>query len=90
MICKYIINALQGQNHQRGATPCEWRSELFQALQGRHKAMCQITPLQGLHLRMLPFHRALPDADAKKAFSLDYGYKLFISNALVYGTQSNH
>ena len=27
MICKYIIKALKGQNHQHGATPCDWRTE---------------------------------------------------------------
>ena len=30
-----ISNALQGQNHQHRATPCDWRTEPLQALKGR-------------------------------------------------------
>ena len=70
MIFKYIISALQGQNHQHGATPCDWRTVPLQALKVRHRAMCRITPFQGLNLRMFPFRRALPGAYANKAFSL--------------------
>ena len=80
MIFKYIISALKGQNHQHRATPCDWRTEPLQALKGRHKAMCRIAPFQGLKLHVVPFHRALPDAYANKAFSLNYSYKLYISH----------
>ena len=78
MICKNIIKALNrkperlsstivnGRNHQHRATPCDWRAEPLQALQGR-QMLHGLTPLQGLHLRVFPFHRALPDANANKA-----------------------
>ena len=81
MICKNIIKALNrkperlsstgvnGQNHQHRATPCDWRTEPLQALQGR-QMLHWLTPLRGLHSRVFPFHRALPDANANKAFSL--------------------
>jgi len=70
MNCKKIINALQGQNHQRRATPCDWRTEPLQALQGRNPGQCLMSPLQGLNLRVFPFHRALPDAHAKRLSAL--------------------
>jgi len=69
MICKNIIKALKGQNHQHRATPCDWSTEPLQALKGRHM-LYWLTPLQGLNSRVFPFHRALPDANANKAFSL--------------------
>ena len=58
MICKNIIKALKGRNHQHRATPCDW----------------------SLNLRVFPFHRALPDANANKAFSLNIAlsYLFFI------------
>ena len=73
MIFKHVItNALKGQNHQRRATPCDWKTEPFQALKGRHQtlftgSLFRITPLQGFDLCMCPcpFHRALPDAMLK-------------------------
>ena len=68
MIFKYhiIINALKGQNHQHRATPCEWMTKPFQALKGRQQTMFRLTPFQGSNLRLCPFHRALPDANAKR------------------------
>jgi len=93
MICKNIIKALNrkperlsstgvnGQNHQHRATPCDWRTEPLQALQGR-QMLHWLTPVdfrrtqpfrlsvRGLHPRVFPFHRTLPDANANKAFSL--------------------
>ena len=76
MICKNIIKALKGrnpvqlsdvalkgQNHQHGATPCDWRTEPLQALKGR-QILNWLTPLQGLNSHVFPFHRALPDANA--------------------------
>ena len=71
MTFKYFItNALKGQYHQHRATPCDWRDEQFQALQGRHQVSFRITPLQGLNLRMYPFHRTLPDVNAKRLSAL--------------------
>ena len=61
-----ISNALKGQNHQHRATPCDWSAEPLQALKGRHQTLCRLTPFQGLKSRMYPFHRALPDANAKR------------------------
>ena len=67
MILNIIItNALKGQNRQHRATPCDWRTKSLQALKGRHKVMCRIMPFQGSNLRMFTFHRALPDANAKR------------------------
>ena len=86
-------NVLKGQNHQHRATPCDWRTEPLQALKGREQNIVWLTPfnfrrtqpfrlsVQGLNLRVFPFHRALPDANANKAFSLNYSYKLFISHS---------
>jgi hypothetical protein len=69
MIFKYIIiSALKGHNHQHRATPCDWRTEPFQALKGRKPTL--LSPFQGLGLCMLPFHRALPDANAKRLSAL--------------------
>ena len=71
MIFKYfIINSLKGQYHQHRATPCNWIDEPFQALKGQHQVSFRITPFQGLNLRMYPFHRALPDANAKRLLAL--------------------
>ena len=42
----------------------------IQALQGRHQVSFRITPLQGLNLRMYPFHRTLPDVIAKRLSAL--------------------
>jgi len=71
MIFKHAIaNALKGQNHQRRATPCDWKTDPFQALQGRHQKLFRITPFQGLNLCMCLFHRALPDANAKRLSAL--------------------
>ena len=81
MICKYMKNALKGQNHQHRATPCDWRTAPFQALKGRKLIQHLLSPFQGLNLRVFPFHRALPDANANKAFSLNFSYKLFISHS---------
>jgi hypothetical protein len=92
MVFKAIANARKGQNHQRRATPCEWKIELFQALnrkperlsstkvKGRRQALCRMPPLQDLNSRIYPSHRALSDANANKAFSLNYDYKFFISH----------
>ena len=76
---KHTINkALKGQKHQHRATPCDWRTKPLQALKGRHKAMCRITPfdfrraqpfrfsVQGSNLRVFTLHRATPDANAKR------------------------
>jgi hypothetical protein len=57
---------LKGQNHQRWATPCDWIAQPFQALKGRNQALFQISPFQGLNLRVYPFHRALPDANVQR------------------------
>jgi len=71
MIFKLVIaNALKGQNHQRRATPCDWKTELFQALKGRNQGLSLMSPFQGLNLCMCPFHRALPDANAKRLSAL--------------------
>jgi hypothetical protein len=70
MIFKTTANALKGQNHQRRATPCDCRVGQFQALKGRQQTMCRLTPFQGLGSRMYPFHRALPDANAKRLSAL--------------------
>ena len=86
-----ISNALKGRNHQHRATPCDWIAEPLQALQGRQHTLYWLTPLQGLHLRVFPFHRALPDAHAKRlsAFAMVikpveiHSYKLFIFNPLI-------
>ena len=65
-----IISALKVQNHQHRATPCDWMTETFQALKGRNQVSFQITPFQGSNLRVCPFHRALPDANAKRLSAL--------------------
>jgi len=82
MIFKHVIiaNALQGQNHQRRATPCDWKTEPFQALQGRNQDLSLMSPFQGLDLCMCPLHRALPDANAKRlsAFSTVTSCMFFI------------
>ena len=82
MIFKTTANALKGQNHQRRATPCDCRAGQFQALnrkperlsstkvKGRRQTMCRLAPFQGLGSRMYPFHRALPDANAKRLSAL--------------------
>ena len=67
----YITNALKGQKHQHRATPCDWITEPFQALKGRYQTSFQITPFQGSNLRVYSFHRALPDANAKRLSALD-------------------
>ena len=67
---KTIIKALKGQNHQYRATPCNWVIEPFQALKGRDFASFLITPFQGSNSRLYPFHRALPDAIAKRLSAL--------------------
>ena len=36
-----IIKALKGQNHQHRATPCDWMTQPFQALKGRHQTLCR-------------------------------------------------
>ena len=83
MIFRYIIiNALKGQNHQHRATPCDWRTKTLQALKGREQNVVWLSPFQGSNLRVFPFHRALPDANAHKVFSLNYSYKLFIFHSL--------
>ena len=61
-----ISNALQGQNHQHRATPCDWRTAPFQALKGRKPIQHLLSPFQGSNLRVFPFHRALPDAHAQR------------------------
>ena len=73
-----ISNALQGQNHQHRATPCDCRTEPLQALKGQEQSLYWLTPfdfrraqpfrlsVQGLNWRVCPFHRALPDAHAKR------------------------
>ena len=38
--------------------------------QGRHQTLFRITPFQGLNLRVCPFHRALPDANATRLSAL--------------------
>jgi hypothetical protein len=65
-----IIKALKGQNHQHRATPCDRMTEPFQALKGRQRALCRITPFQGSNSRMRSFHRALPDAIDKRLSAL--------------------
>jgi len=92
MVFKATANARKGQNHQRRATPCEWKIELFQALnrkperlsstkvKGRHQTLCRITPLQGLNSRIYPFHRALSDANAKRLSALTMIISFFISH----------
>ena len=77
-----IIKALKGQNHQRRATPCDWMTQPFQALKGRNQASFQISPFQGSNLHVYPFHRALPDANAKRLSALTTCYMLFIFHAL--------
>jgi len=66
----HVNRALQGQNHQRRATPCDWIVGPLQALKGRNPGQCLMSPLRGLHLRVFPFHRALPDANAKRLSAL--------------------
>ena len=44
MIFKKTANALKGQNHQRRATPCDWRTETFQALKGRKPIQRLLSP----------------------------------------------
>ena len=75
-------NALKGQNHQHRATPCDWITGTIQALnrkperlsstnvKGRQQMTCRITPFQGLDMCVHLFHRALPDADAKRLSAL--------------------
>jgi len=80
MIFKYfIINALnlakrshasKGENHQHKATPCNWSDDPFIALKGRNLKRYMMSPLQGLNLRIYPFHRTLPDANAKRLSAL--------------------
>ena len=64
MIFKTTANALKGQNHQRRATPCDWRTETIQALKGRKPIQRLLSPFQGFHPHVLSLHRALPDANA--------------------------
>jgi len=46
MIFKYVnIYALKGKNHQRRATPCDWRAEPFQALKGRNPKRYLMSPV---------------------------------------------
>ena len=52
------------------------------ALKWREPIQHLLSPFQGSNLRVFPFHRALPDANAHKAFSLNYIYMLFIFNFL--------
>ena len=68
---KHTINkALKGQKHQHRATPCDWITDPFQALKGRNFASFLITPFQGSNFRVHPFHRATPDAIAKRLSAL--------------------
>jgi len=46
------------------------KTRLIQALQGRNMGHFLISPLQGLSLRVHLFHRALPDANAKRLSAL--------------------
>ena len=71
---------VKGQNHKRRATPCDCIVGQFQALKGRQQTMCLLTPFQGLGSRIYPFHRALPDANAKRLSALTT-YKFFISHS---------
>ena len=72
MIFKPVkTNALKGQNHQRRATPCDWKTKPLQALKGRKLGQCLMSPFQGLNLCMCLFHRALPDANAKRLSALN-------------------
>jgi len=66
MVFKATANARKGQNHQRRATPCEWKTELFQALNRKPFRLS----VQGLNSRIYPFHRALPNANAKRLSAL--------------------
>ena len=45
---------------------------MLNALKGRKLIQHLLSPFQGSNLRVFPFHRALPDANANKAFSLNY------------------
>ena len=60
-----ITNALKGQNHQHRATPCDWITQPFQALKGQNQASL-FRPFRASNLRVYPFHRVLPDANAKR------------------------
>ena len=53
-----------------GQRPVIWWDEPFQALKGRRQVSFRIAPLQGLNLRMYPFHRATPDANTKRLSAL--------------------
>ena len=70
MIFKYMKNALKGRNHQHRATPCDCRTDPLQAPKGREPKNILLSPLQGLNLRVFPFHRALPDANAIRLSAL--------------------
>ena len=71
MSFKYKIkDALKGQNHQHRATPCDRITEPSQALKGRNYASFQMTPFQGSNSCVCMFHRALPDANAKRLSAL--------------------
>jgi len=80
-----ITNALQGQKHQHGATPCDWRIETFQALKGRKPIQRLLSPFQGFHPHELSLHRALPDANGKRlsAFTTVTSCLFFIHNFIV-------
>ena len=70
MFFKTTANALKGQNHQRGATPCDWRTDTFQALKGRKTIQRLLSPFQGFHPQVLSLHRALPNANAIRLSAL--------------------
>ena len=45
---------VKGQNHQHRATPCDRKTEAFQALKGRKPIQRLLSPLQGLELAHAP------------------------------------
>jgi hypothetical protein len=92
-----ITNALQGQNHQHRATPCDWRTETFQALnrkperlsstnvKGRKPIQRLLSPFQGFQPYMISLHRALPEANAIRlsAFTTVTSCLFFIPKRLI-------
>ena len=60
MIFKTTANALNRKPERLSSTK----------VKGRQQTMCRLTPFQGLGSRMYPFHRALPDANAKRLSAL--------------------
>ena len=100
MIFKTTAKALQGQNHQRRATPCDWRTVTFQALKGRKPIQRLLSPfdirraqpfrlsVQGFHPHVLSLHRALPDAHAKRLSALTTvtGFSFFMQSFYIFAS----